>query len=114
MFKKQFFISASTYEKCFVSSGTCIAHHADQCRYHLIQIGDNDELLLKNQRILLLLPTCGLSLQAFQVSIQWQTCHILNEKLHKVSDFDRNIAFKKQFFDPFYHEEATYSAFFVQ
>ena len=50
--KNSLFISANTYEK-FVSKDYCIARHDDKmcflpnCRYHIIIIGNIEELLLK-------------------------------------------------------------------
>ena len=47
------FISANTYEKYIVSKENCFAHHVDKmcflpnCRYHIILIGNINELLQK-------------------------------------------------------------------
>ena len=51
--KISLFVSSNTYEKHIVCKDYCIAHHNDKlcflpnCRYHLILIGDIDELLQK-------------------------------------------------------------------
>ena len=51
--KNGLFISANTYEKIKTSNAYCIAHDVDKmcflpnCRYHIILIGDNKELLQK-------------------------------------------------------------------
>ena len=51
--EKSLFISASTYEKYIVCKDYCIAHHDDKtrflpaCKYHIILLGNIDELLKK-------------------------------------------------------------------
>ena len=59
--KNSLFISANTFEKYFVSKKYCIAHHDDKmcflpnCRYHIILIGNKQEVLF--ERLLLLLSS---------------------------------------------------------
>ena len=51
--KNTIFVSANTYEKYFVSKKTCMSRHDDKmcflpnCRYHIILLGNVDELLKK-------------------------------------------------------------------
>ena len=51
--EKNLFISANTYEKYIVCKDYCIAHHDDKtcfllsCKYHLMLLGNVEELLKK-------------------------------------------------------------------
>ena len=51
--EKSLFISAITYKKYIVCKDYCVAHHNDKtcfltaCRYHIIQLGNVEELLKK-------------------------------------------------------------------
>ena len=75
---KSLFISATTYEKYIVCKDHCIAHHNEKtcflptCKYHVVLLGNVQELPKKLDTFLLHLSTRGLSVYTFQVSIQWK------------------------------------------
>ena len=76
--EKTLFISSTTFEKYIVCKEYCIAHHDDKtcflpaCKYHIILLGNVEELLKKLGYILFHLSTRGLSVYTIQVSIQWK------------------------------------------
>ena len=86
--KNSLFISANTHENYIVSKDYCIAGHDDKncflpnCRYHIILIGNNKELLLK--------------LDAFCFNYQHVDCLYT---LFKYRFSDQIVLKKGQFFD---------------
>ena len=77
--EKSLFISSTTYEKYIVCKECCIAHHNEKtcflpaCKYHIVLLGNIQELQKNFGFLLLHLTTRGLSVYTFQVSIQWKS-----------------------------------------